>query len=114
MFGVRRLGSDNPNYGKRKENCHNWKGGRKVRKDGYVLVVAPDDHPYPADTHKPSGLKYILEHRLVAEQKLGRYLLPEEVVHHIDETPSNNAPENLRVFSSNAEHIRHHAAIVGE
>ncbi len=110
MFGVNRSGPLNPNYGKRKAASHKWKGGRKIRKDGYVLVVAPDNHPYPSDIHKASGLKYILEHRLVAEQKLGRYLLPTEVVHHIDENPSNNSPENLRVFASQTEHVAHHTA----
>lgn len=72
-----------------------------------MLVVAPDDHPYPSDM-KTSGVKYILEHRLIAERKLGRYLLPTEVVHHIDEDPTNNHPDNLQVFASQAEHVKHH------
>ena len=48
------------------------------------------------------------EHRQVMEQKLGRPLLPGEVVHHIDGDPHNNAPENLMLFSSQAEHARFH------
>jgi hypothetical protein len=47
-------------------------------------------------------------HRIVAEQMLGRALRPGEVVHHIDGNKRNNAPENLRVFASQAEHIRWH------
>jgi hypothetical protein len=47
----------------------------------------------------------IYEHRLVLEQTLGRYLLPEEVVDHIDGLTLHNAPENLRLFSSNAAHL---------
>lgn len=43
------------------------------------------------------------------EKLLGRFLTPEEVVHHIDEDRSNNAPENLQLFANNAEHIQHHA-----
>lgn len=106
MFGVKRSGADNPMYGRRKAAAPQWQGGRKVRKDGYTLVVAPDDHPFPADQHMPSGLKYILEHRLIMEQHLGRYLRPEEVVHHIDGNPRNNALSNLRLYATQAEHMR--------
>lgn len=114
MYGKGMAGKENPMYGLRKELAPQWKGGRKVRKDGYVLIVAPDDHPHPADTHRPSGLKYILEHRYLMEQHLGRYLEPGEVVHHIDGNPSNNAIENLRLFTSQSKHIAeaHGLAIV--
>ena len=47
-------------------------------------------------------------HRIVAEQKLGRKLLPGEVVHHIDGDKRNNNPENLMVFSSQKEHAAWH------
>jgi hypothetical protein len=47
----------------------------------------------------------MFEHRLVLEQTLGRYLLPEEVVDHIDGLTLHNAPENLRLFASNADHL---------
>lgn len=106
MYGRGKVGPDNPMYGRRKEQAPRWLGGVKIRKDGYILAVAPDDHPYPADSHKGSGLKYVLQHRLVMEQHLGRYLEPGEVVHHIDENPSNNDISNLRLFASQAEHMR--------
>lgn len=48
------------------------------------------------------------EHRVVAEQILGRPLQPGEVVHHIDGNKRNNAPENLMVFASQAEHVKWH------
>jgi len=48
------------------------------------------------------------EHRIVAEQMLGRPLRPGEVVHHIDGNKRNNAPENLMVFASQAEHALWH------
>jgi hypothetical protein len=47
-------------------------------------------------------------HRVVAEQKLGRKLLPGEVVHHIDGDKRNNNPENLMVFASQEEHAALH------
>lgn len=51
------------------------------------------------------------EHRVVAKQKLGRELLPGEVVHHIDGNKRNNAPDNLMVFSSQKEHAAYHALL---
>lgn len=47
-------------------------------------------------------------HMLVAEKKLGRYLLPGEVVHHIDENKTNNDPANLMVFHTKADHTSFH------
>lgn len=83
---------------------HQYKSGRRVDHDGYVLVTAPADHPYARQRPHRDG-KIIYEHRLVLEQKLGRYLRPEEVVDHIDGLTLHNAPENLRLFESNAEHL---------
>ncbi|MCH7549654.1 MAG: HNH endonuclease, partial [Candidatus Krumholzibacteriota bacterium] len=72
-----------------------WKGGRRTRKDGYVLIWTP------------TGDK--LEHRVVMEQHIGRHLLPAEIVHHKDNNPSNNAIENLEIYASQSEHALHHA-----
>ena len=47
------------------------------------------------------------EHRLVAEQMLGRPLEPGEIVHHIDHDKRNNDPANLQVMTQ-AEHMRLH------
>lgn len=66
---------------------HNWKGGRIINK-GYYAVLS---HGHPHAT----AIGYVLEHRLVMEKKLGRYLLPSEIVHHIDGDKLNNHPDNL-------------------
>lgn len=105
MHGRGLKGEANGMHGRRKALAPRWKGGRRERPDGYVRIVAPDDYPVPCDVSS-SGTKYVLEHRYVMEQHLGRYLHPEEVVHHVDEDPSNNAISNLRLYASQAEHIR--------
>lgn len=47
------------------------------------------------------------EHRVVAEEKLGRPLRSGEIVHHLDGDIHNNDPENLHV-TTQGEHIRIH------
>ena len=79
-----------------------WKGGRIEDKNGYILVYSPG-HPMARAPRK----KYVFEHRLVMSQKLGRLLLPNEVVHHIDGNRKNNHPDNLILFQTNADHLRH-------
>lgn len=49
-------------------------------------------------------------HRVVMEQMLGRSLKAGEVVHHKDRNKLNNAPDNLELLASRAEHSRLHAA----
>lgn len=80
------------------ENNPHWKGGKMLDKQGYVLVRAPG-HPL-ADSHH-----YVREHRMVAEQILGRPLEPGEVVHHLNGDVADNRPENLEVFASNRDHL---------
>ena len=76
-----------------------WKGGRRIDKSGYVLLWMPG-HP-EANRHG-----CVREHRIVAAKALGRPLEPGEVVDHINGDKSDNRPENLRVFPSNAEHLK--------
>lgn len=87
-----------PNKARKMEANRFWKGGRTVDRKGYVLVKR-NDHPGA----NASG--YVRLHRLVMEETLGRPLLAGEVVHHVDEDPSNNEPGNLRLYASNAEHL---------
>ena len=68
-----------------------WKGGRVMHGDGYVMVKMPS-HP----SAKKNG--YVLEHRLIMEQKLGRLLEPHETVHHRDGNRQNNDPANLELW----------------
>lgn len=92
-------------FGRRREGSPRWKGGRRQRADGYVRVIAPPNHPHPSE-RTANGLCYILEHRHVMEQHLGRFLTPAEVVHHKDHNPANNAISNLELYASQSEHIQ--------
>lgn len=92
-----------------------WRGGRIVGKNGYIRVYCPD-HPslVPKNQRRMEKANggyyrknvYVWEHRLVMEEKLGRFLLPNEVVHHIDGNVQNNHPSNLELFQSNGEHLK--------
>lgn len=85
--------------GRRNVNHFRWGGGRKVDKDGYVLVFRPD-HP----NCDKSG--FIREHRVVMEEHIGRILDAIEVVHHKNDDTSDNNITNLVLYSSNADHKR--------
>lgn len=83
------------------ENNPNWRGGKFKRWQGYILIKN-DNHPYK------NNKGYIFEHRLVLEKKLGRYLNPWEIIHHINGIKSDNRIENLQICNSNAEHFAIH------
>ncbi len=88
---------DNPRVG-RAENHYNWKGGVNLNAQGYVLVYVKKTHqffPMATNSHNAGG--YILQHRLVMAQSLGRCLKPYEIVHHLDGDRQNNDIGNLRL-----------------
>lgn len=78
----------------------NWKGG-KGSVNGYSTIFSPK-HPF---CH-PRG--YVYEHRLVMEKYLGRYLKPEERIHHINGTKTDNNIENLKLFADESKHQKFH------
>lgn len=71
-----------------------WRGGRTVTSHGYVMVSCPK-HP----NRSKDG--YASEHRLVMEKRLGRYLYPEETVHHKNGIRTDNRIENLELWAEN-------------
>jgi hypothetical protein len=92
--------TDTPSRGKgnRKEKNPAWKGGRKIDRDGYVLIHCPE-HP------NATKQGYVREHRLVVEKTINRYLTKREVVHHKNGNHSDNRIENLILFSDNGTHL---------
>jgi len=77
------------------EKAGGWKGGRNKTGEGYILVYAPA-HPHKKRSSKIGG--YVLEHRLVMEEHLGRYLEPWETVHHINGIKDDNRIGNLKLL----------------
>jgi hypothetical protein len=78
-----------------------WKGGRYIRKDGYILTKAKG-HP------REDKDGYVMEHILVMEEYVGRYLWEWEIVHHKNGVKTDNGIENLRLYSSHSEHMKEH------
>lgn len=99
-----------------KENAMCAKHAQRVRRYGDANYVTPEqvrrEHSREANLRPAKATSYRKrlgrhEHRVVAEQMLGRPLAKGEIVHHVDGNKHNNAPENLKVMSQ-SEHMREH------
>ncbi len=74
--------------------------GRHMNYNGYWLILCP--------CHPNADKKgYMLEHRLVTEVKIGRFLDSHEIIHHIDSDRGNNNLNNL-LLTNNVEHLSFH------
>lgn len=65
-----------------------WKGGRRKQGNGYMRVLNPN-HP------RADKQGYVPEHTLVWEEKHGRALPLDWVVHHLNGISDDNRTENL-------------------
>lgn len=82
------------------KNPSEFGGHKKLRTDGYVGVYIPN-HPHS------SREGYVMEHILVMEKHIGRYIEKDEVVHHINHIRNDNRIENLKLMTSK-EHTSLH------
>lgn len=66
---------------------------KHIKRNGYVWIVVPQ-------LSRTGTRRFIMEHRYVMAQHLGRELYKEETVHHRDGNRQNNSLDNLELFSS--------------
>lgn len=66
--------------------------GRYKSTSGYIMIRRPD-HP------RSYKNKWIFEHIIIMEQKLGRSVDRRERVHHINGKRDDNRPENLELWT---------------
>jgi hypothetical protein len=72
-------------------NNEKAQGNKHKTKQGYISVFN-SNHPYSTKQG------YIMEHRLVMETYLGRYLTKDETVHHLNGIKDDNRIENLELW----------------
>ena len=80
-----------------------WNIRKTVSKGEYIYAVVPE-HPRAIDHG------YVLEHRVIMENYLGRLLEDGEIVHHKDRNKKNNSVENPEVMLM-SEHTRMHVKV---
>lgn len=80
---------------------HNWVGGKTKHKSGYVQIRMPE-HP------RTNSSGYVMEHIVVAENALGRFLPPRAEVHHFNEDRTQNQGSNLVICENRAYHCLLH------
>lgn len=85
--GRTRRGPDHPNF----------RYGRQVSGEGYVMVWLSEGDPLAAMRNDRG---YVREHRIVMARQLGRVLYPYEQVHHRNGERADNRPENLELWET--------------
>lgn len=89
----------NPETQFKNNNKVSFKMGECLQ-NGYMLIYSPD-HPNKTANNQ------VKRSRLTVEKSIGRYLLKDEVVHHINGNRLDDKIENLEI-TTNSEHLSHH------
>jgi HNH endonuclease len=89
----------------------NWRGGRQIMRNGYVLITLSPDDPY-VEMANAKRHRAIYEHRYVMAQCLGRCLTTDEQVHHRNGNKQDNRIENLELIGIREHSARHRREIM--
>lgn len=80
------------------ENNPNWHGGfTRCKQSGKIRILY---HGHP----RANSEGYVLEHIIIAEIALGRFIPKHNPIHHIDLNPSNNTNSNLVICENTKYH----------
>ncbi len=95
-----------------RENSSQWKGGKYQDDQGYTFIMAATLPEVVQALVRPmmGKKKYVLEHRAVMAQILGRPLTPGDILHHANGTKDTNRPENLAI-AQRSDHSKKHRKV---
>ena len=83
-----------------------YKGGVHKHVSGYKMILCPN--------HPRKGGSYVMEHILIMEKKIDRYLTEDECVHHLNGIKEDNREENLELCKDASEHMAKHKGTDGK
>ncbi len=82
-----------------RENSILWKGGITTSSQGYIFILNTE-HLFC------NSNGYVKRANLVMEKHLKRYLVPPELIHHINGIRIDDRLKNLKLFSNQSKHIK--------
>lgn len=99
--GVLKKGIPSWNSGKRKPEHEVKKGSIYINHSGYTEVYVGEDE---AKIYGRNKGKYVMQHRKVMQDHIGRPVERGEIIHHIDGDKNNNDISNLYLCKSLSKH----------